>query len=30
MMNHIRSRIAARRTESQLQAVYFWRPGSGG
>jgi hypothetical protein len=30
MMNRIRTRIAAKRTESQLQAAYFWRPGSGG
>ena len=30
MMNRIRTRLEARRTATQLQAYYAWRPGPGG
>jgi hypothetical protein len=30
MMNRIRTRIQAKRAANQLQAMYTWRPGSGG
>jgi hypothetical protein len=29
MMNRIRTRIEAKRTSTQLQAMYLWRPAPG-